>query len=142
MWDLVFWKNDNTVNYVPSCWGNSSKTLYKFPKYTNENLVRKYIYDCKDLFSDFDWHPAEAKKIGIKTLAEARKLCLKGQYTSGLDSDDNDEECRKTKSGRVSKKRVFSSSSESELSVTEEGQPAKRSNYEKKYVTDRVIILK
>ncbi|KAK4874285.1 hypothetical protein RN001_013645 [Aquatica leii] len=128
MWDIVFWKDDNSVNFVPSCWGNPINTLYKFPTSKNEKLVRKLIHDCEDLEHDYEWHAAEAKKVGIPTLKDAQELCKKGQYTSAIESDDNTIQ-QKTRSGRIHKKKMYESDSESSTTSFQGVQSIQKKNY-------------
>ncbi|KAF5276722.1 hypothetical protein FQR65_LT03947 [Abscondita terminalis] len=130
MWDIVFWE-DQTVSYVPSCWSNADKTSYKFPNTLNQQLLRKYIHDCKDLISDFTWFTGISKKSNIESLQIAKEMCDQGQYTSSLETDnnENDDSNYCTKSGRRMKKRKLSTS-ESESSTTSFTEQAEEINTE------------
>lgn len=90
-WDIIIWTKENSVDYVPSVWSNTDKTLYKYPLNRSETKIRKAIYDCKDISLNYKWCEATALKCSVKNLKKAREFCLKGQYTSNI-SDDTDDE--------------------------------------------------
>lgn len=138
MWDIVFWK-DRTISYVPSCWRNESETSYKFPNTKSEQLLRKYIHDCKDLDSNFSWHDGEAKKLNVESLQLAKELCAQGLNKSSFETEDECDDNYMTKSGRRIRKRKLSTSnsedSNSSLSQSiEESRRILSNNAENDYV--------
>lgn len=148
-WDVVFWE-DQTLSYVPTCWGNNDKTSYKFPNTKNENILRRYIHEGNDIISNFSWCAGTPKKTNITSLELAKQLCERGQYTSNLETDDQqDDDCYWTKSGRLKKKRKLSTSESSEASTNSETSsltpeliiPQTENCEYKLYVFSKILIL-
>lgn len=90
-WDIIIWKTENCIDYVPSVWSNVDNTLYKYPTNRSETKIRQAIYECEDISHNYKWCEAIAKKRGITNLRKARELCMKGQYSSHI-SDNTEEE--------------------------------------------------
>ncbi|KAF5294108.1 hypothetical protein FQR65_LT20007 [Abscondita terminalis] len=93
-WDIVFWDNKESVDYVPSIWAINEGTSYKWPIGVPVNLQQKLIQTCDPLIDvKFRICKGTAKMKGITSLFEAEKYCEKASYTSSLDTTDV-EDCR------------------------------------------------
>lgn len=144
-WDIIIWEN-NSIDFVPSSWANESKTLYKFPNSKSDKYVRKLIYCCNDLENDFKWCSAKLKLGGVKSLQKAKDYCLKGQYTSNIDSSENEEATPISRSGRPLKKARLSDSSvtsneSSPRQLESIGREENRTNTSSKYLYLRLFMF-
>ncbi|KAB0790629.1 hypothetical protein PPYR_14931 [Photinus pyralis] len=97
MWDIIIWKNENAIDFVPCNWANENNTMYKYPLGMSETKVRETIYECKELCENYKWCDVELRKQCIKSLQRAKELCDKGQYTSNLETSDDENEDTKRK---------------------------------------------
>ncbi|KAK4885150.1 hypothetical protein RN001_001421 [Aquatica leii] len=118
MWDIVFWANKETVDYVPSIWALQGDTSYKWPTGIPEPLKQKLIETCNPLKTvKFRICKGIARKKGIINLSDAKKYCKKAEYTSSLETTDAEETFHLTKN--------YSSADEDDTSVTEFMSPTR-----------------
>lgn len=89
-WDLVFWANKETVDYIPSCWAIDDQS-YKWPQAVSQE-VRQALIDCCDPLNNIKYRISKgiAKRKGIRNIENAKKLCEKALYTSAVDTSDMD----------------------------------------------------
>ncbi|CAG9773411.1 unnamed protein product [Ceutorhynchus assimilis] len=134
-WDIIVWTPENSIDYVPSSWGNFERTQFKYPKNCSSTKIRKMIDSCLEP-ENFTWLDAVCKATSVKDLAMAKEMCDKGQYTSNLESSENDGPHKRR---RKRKKLLYESSesssddtsskSSSPLQVSQESQAGSTKRY-------------
>ncbi|KAK4879794.1 hypothetical protein RN001_007940 [Aquatica leii] len=93
-WDIIFWKDEDAVDYVPSVWASSTGTEYKFPvgpKMT-EMKKRQLVLECRDLEDgEYFYYSATCKKKGIQSLERAKMFAQQATYTSTIETETSSD---------------------------------------------------
>lgn len=90
-WDIVFWQEGNSCDFVPSIWAvNTEKTLYLFPVNVTRKTLISLIHTCQDPSTTTNVKYREHRAIYKKTVSSlevAEQLIQKAVDTDNFDSE-------------------------------------------------------
>lgn len=91
-WDIIIWTKENAYDLVPSVWGNTNKTLYKYPvgPGISEEVKNQIILKCQDITSSYQLFPASCRRGGITCFEKAQRLADQLAETSNIESEESD----------------------------------------------------
>lgn len=92
MWDIVFWFNKETVDYVPTKW-EIQPGRYKWPTGISSTLIEKLIETCDPLEKvKYRICKRNAKRKNMRSLSEAQSICEQALFTSSIETETDDED--------------------------------------------------